>query len=173
MSDQTTRDNPIEPVAVLETARAQSPAAALPALLHCTYGGPDQLAWLLDAPLGRRIEALEAFTGMTSLGQWIAPLRRQPNLSRFRLSTYHQSWHFVLTRDDTQPDRFELEVLFSRPSTYECGRGSRPSVEAAATVIEALPAGVLTEVHFTWRRKYVPTEADQARLDAAVARACG
>ena len=68
---------------------------------------------------------------------------------------------------------FVLTVLFSWPTTHDCGRGAPPSAQAAAMVLEAVPPGALTAVRFTWRRKYVPTEADQARLDAAVARACG
>ena len=54
-----------------------------------------------------------------------APLRRQANLSRFRLSTYHQSWHLVLTRDEVTAILERLDGIPRRVGDLLYGTGLR------------------------------------------------
>jgi len=131
----------------------------------CGYG--DDLRWLLDSPLGQRLEALEVFAPIESLGSWVIALERTP-IRRFAITNFGGQWSFALSREDD--GLFGLSARFEWDRVFDIGATSSTASDAVALALQSVPDGSLAQVVPEFRLGTQRSEDEILRLDAAIDR---
>jgi uncharacterized protein (TIGR02996 family) len=166
---------PEPPVLPESVRRTFQQAIGLPELeslaLHQTLEARgDEMGWLLHSPLGERLAALELFVPILALGSWVDALA-DTDLKRFRATHFADKWSLELVRDAADArQRFVLDARFAWNRVFEIGTTSETAADTVSLALETVADGALAAVRTHFRAGYVPTDAEQERLDREIAR---
>lgn len=144
---------------------AQAPT--LPHLKHLDYrayrwAGPEDADWLIDSPLGRRLDTLAVTGRFEQLEAWIARYAATA-LQTLTVQSFHD--HQVLTLSQSA-DGLVLDAYFRWPGMQS---GVGDPFAALIRALGQLEPGAVHALNLKWTRDYGPRPEQIAALATAVA----
>ncbi len=170
--------HPAPPVLPEEVRRSFQTAPGLPelsslALRQSLQARGDEMGWLLHSPLGERLDDLEVFVPIETLGSWVKALA-DTDLERFVATHFAGKWRLELTRDPTDlRRRFVLHAHFAWNRVFEVGTTSQTAPDTVSIALESVADDGLAGVETHFKAGTVPSAAERERLDQEIARVVG
>ena len=167
--------NPEPPLLPESVRRSFQQAPGLPELESLALRQPlhargDEMAWLLQSPLGERLDALELYVPIETLGSWVDALA-DTDLQRFRATHFADKWRLELHRDPADPrNRFVLHAHFAWNRVFEIGTTSETAADTVSLALETVASGALAGVQPHFKAGYAPSEAEVERLQEQIQR---